>query len=108
MSYIYEDGDLLAQKKFIYEEDLEDCDFIKSLYPSEFMEMQLQIEKICNELEYPGSMMFDVCPDKVRISKICKDICKEHNEFDEKIIQTMLVNEMLRRRIRYRKCKGFC
>ena len=105
MSYVYEDSDFALEKKFICEEDLEDCDFIKSLYPSEFMEMQLQIEKICNELEYPGSMMFDMYLDKVRIIKMCKDICREHNAFDEKIFQIMLVNEMLRRRIRYRKSK---
>lgn len=92
----------------IYEDELDDIDFIKCLYPPELMNMQLLIEEKCNELEYPGSMMFDRYPDKVRITKLCKDMCKGHEGFDEKLVQTMLVNEMLRRRIRYRKCKGIC
>ena len=92
----------------IYDDDLEDIDFIKTLYPLELMEMQLQIELKCNELEYPGSMMFDKYPDKVRITKLCKDMSKAYENFDEKLVQTMLVNEMLRRRIRHRNCRGIC
>lgn len=92
----------------IYDDDLDDIDFIKTLYPPELMEMQLQIELKCNELEYSGSMMFDKYPDKVRIIKLCKDMCRVYENFDEKLVQVMLVNEMLRRRIRHRNCRGIC
>lgn len=89
-----------------YDDDQEDCDFFKSMYPVEIAHMQKVIEDKCNELEYAGSMMFDKYPDRVRVEKMSKDICREGTDFDEKLIQVMLVNEMLRRRIRKRNCYG--
>lgn len=110
MCNIYDDDIDANNKNSIYEEDLEDCDFLKSLYPVEFMEMQMLIEGKCNELEYAGSMMFDKYPDRVRIEKLVKDICRDMPEFDFKLAQVMVVNEMLRRRIRKRNCigRGIC
>lgn len=110
MCNIYDDDIGNYNKNTIFEEDLEDCDFLKSLYPVELMEMQMLIERKCNELEYAGSMMFDKYPDRVRIEKLTKDLCQEMPEFDFKLAQVMIVNEMLRRRIRKRNCigRGIC
>ena len=108
MCNIYDDKECVNCKLSICGDDLEDLEFIKSLYPPELMDMQLLIEERCNVLEYAGSIMFDKYPDKVRIIKMCMDICKTEEGFDEKLIHIMLVNEMLRRRIRYRNCRGIC
>lgn len=89
-------------KLCMYEDEHEDCDFFKSLYPVELMEMQMCIEEKCNELEYPGSMMYDKYPDRIRLEKIAKDMCKNRTEYDDKLMLVMLVNEMFRRRLRRR------
>ena len=109
MCNIYDDNSMY-QRFSSYDEDQEDCDFFKSLYPLSLTDMQRCVEARCDELEYVGSMMFDKYPDRVRIEKMAKDMCVERKEFDDKMIQVMLVNEMLRRRIRKRNCRGrgFC
>ena len=85
---------------FMYEDEQEDVDFFKCLYPVELMEMQMCVEAKCNELEYPGSMMYDKYPDRIRLEKMARDMCGKN--FDDKLMQVMLVNELLRRRIRRR------
>ena len=107
MCNIYdEDETSIYEKNDVYDQVCEDCDFLKSLYPVELMEMQILIEEKCNELEYAGSMMYDKYPDRVRIEKLSKDICRNKQDFDYKLVQVMVVNEMLRRRIRKRKNNG--
>lgn len=109
MCNIYDDN-ISYGKSLTNDEDQEDCDFFKSLYPVQLIDIQRCVERRCDELEYMGSVMFDRYPDRVRIEKMAKDICIEKEDFDENIVQVMLVNEMLRRRIRKRNCRGrgFC
>ena len=102
MSIFYDDENVRVGKFSGLEEDREDLDFFKSLYPVELMEMQMCIEEKCNELEYPGSIMYDQYPDRVRMTKIAKDMCKNKENYDDKLMQVMLINEMLRRRMRRR------
>ena len=82
----------------------------KYLYPPEIKDIQMEIEEICDKMEYDGSMMFDECPDKVTVEKIVKKMCMEGNckkccEEDSKkwfvaLVQVMLCNEMGYRRNR--------
>ena len=44
------------------------------LYPPEIKDIQLEIEEICDKMEYDGSIMFDECPDKVSVERIVKKI----------------------------------
>ena len=90
--------DSIYQKFMDYDDELEDGDFFKSLYPVSIVSMQRSVEKRCDELEYVGSVMFDKYPDKVRIEKMVKDICAEKEDFDDEMVQVLLINEMLRRR----------
>lgn len=110
MCNIYDDENSIYENSLIYDEVQEDCDFFKGLYPPELFEIQMYIEEKCNELEYGGSMMYDKYPDRVRIDKFSMDICAVKTNFDYKLVQVMVVNEMLRRRIRKRNCigKGIC
>lgn len=100
MSILYDD--CMNGKCSAYDENQEDCDFFKCLYPPEIMEMQMRIENKCNELEYVGSVMYDKYPDRIRLEKMSKDMCKENEKYDEKLMQVMLINEMLKRRLRRR------
>lgn len=99
---IYMDDDLLSEEKHKYEGIQEDSDFFKCLYPVELMEMQMCIENKCNELEYPGSIIYDKYPDRVRLEKLAKDMCRDRADFDDNLMQVMLINEIFRRRIRRR------
>ena len=99
---IYNDDNLFSEGYSKYVDSQEDSDFFKCLYPVELMEMQMCIEEKCNELEYPGSMMYDKYPDRVRLEKLSRDMCKDKADFDHKLMQVMLVNEIFRRRIRRR------
>lgn len=80
------------------------------LYPPEVRDIQMEIEEICDKMEYDGSMMFDECPDKVTVERIVKKMCdkdgfnKCYAESDKKwftaLVQVMLCNEMSYRRNR--------
>lgn len=80
------------------------------LYPPEIKDIQMEIEEICDKMEYDGSMMFDECPDKVTVERVVKEICSRNNygnccaDGDRKwftaLIQVMLCNEMGYRRNR--------
>ena len=80
------------------------------LYPPEIKDIQLEIEEICDKMEYDGSIMFDECPDKVTVERVVNEMCSRNNygnccaEGDRKwftaLIQVMLCNEMGYRRNR--------
>ena len=82
----------------------------KYLYPPEIKDIQMEIEEVCDKMEYDGSMMFDECPDKVTVEKIvremcgkgnCKKCCEEDsNKWFVALVQVMLCNEMAYRRNR--------
>ena len=99
---IYMGDDMPDERNSRYGENQEDSDYFKCLYPVELMEMQMCIEEKCNEMEYPGSMMYDKYPDRVRLEKLAKDMCRDRADFDDNLMQVMLINEIFRRRIRRR------
>lgn len=80
------------------------------LYPPEIKDIQLEIEEVCDKMEYDGSIMFDECPDKITIEKIVKEMCnkekyhgcctKESRKWFTALVQVMLCNEMGYRRNR--------
>lgn len=82
----------------------------KYLYPPEIKDIQMEIEEVCDRMEYDGSIMFDECPDKITVERIVKKMCSKNNygnccaEGDRKwftaLIQVMLCNEMGYRRNR--------
>ena len=82
----------------------------KYLYPPEIKDIQMEIEEVCDRMEYDGSMMFDECPDKVTVERVVNEMCSRNNygnccdEGDRKwftaLIQVMLCNEMGYRRNR--------
>ena len=107
MSNMY-DQNSMYRELVGYEEDNEDAQFLKSMYSTDIMGMQLQVEEIMDMLEYNGSIIFDQYPDKVRIMKIADDMGLDKEK--RQLMEVLIINEMLRRRIRRRYCRarGFC
>ncbi|MSS62875.1 hypothetical protein [Velocimicrobium porci] len=56
------------------EEIDKDVDYIKSLYPSDVQLIQREVEEECDKLEYDGSCMFDLYPDRVHLNTIVDKI----------------------------------
>ncbi len=109
MSDIYDDSSMY--KGFVgFAEDSEDAQFLKSMYPPEVMAWQLLVEDALDKLEYDGSIMFDQYPDKVRVMKIADAIAGSGDREKRNLVEVLLINEMLRRRMRRRYCRarGFC
>lgn len=110
MAGFYDDGNSMYRKFSTYDEDRDDAEFLKTLYPVELMDLQLMVEDKCDELEYDGSIMFDQYPDKVRVMRVAEGIANQAGMYDKNLIEVLVINEMLRRRIRRRNCRtrGFC
>lgn len=110
MPGFYDDNNSMYRRFTSFDEDREDGEFMKSLYPVEIMELQLMVEEKCDQLEYDGSLMFDQYPDKVRVLRVAESIWKQSEEYDRNLIEVLVINEMLRRRMRRRNCRvrGFC
>ena len=110
MAGLYDDENSMYRRFSTYDEDREDGEFLKTLYPVEIMELQLMVEDKCDELEYDGSIMFDEFPDKIRVKKVADERAEKADKYDRNLIEVLVVNEMLRRRIRRRNCRarGFC
>lgn len=79
------------------------------LYPLEVKEIQNKIEDACDRLEYDGSFMYDMYPDKVTLERMAGNICgcceckyqeEISNRWMNALIQMMLCNEMSYRRKR--------
>lgn len=110
MPKIFDDDNSMYKSFMSYEEDNEDGEFLKCLYPPELIKIQLLVEEECDKLEYDGSIMFDQYPDKIRLLKIVDRVEKKTESVDRNLLEIMVINEIMRRRIRRRHCRlrGFC
>lgn len=67
----------------LYETELEyerDMKRMKELYPKEVKKILICVEDQCDELEYPGSMMYDESPDRLMLEKIVDKIYRRLQE----------------------------
>lgn len=116
------------------EENELDWEKLKELYPKTAKMILGSVEDICNQMEYEGSAMFDAMPDKNRIKDLAMQIqtkleeklaaeaeeepsdlytmsqppcrnCRPQPNFLGDFIETMLYQEMHRRRCRNRRCR---
>ena len=133
----YMEGEPDTELACCYEADHEterDLERMKTLYPDLAKELFPQIEQVCDQMEYEGSLMYDECPDPVMVRKLTAGIYEavkdryqppegedkeetlavnretyrryppEQNWLSD-LIQTLLVDEMFRRRCRRRNCR---
>ncbi len=116
------------------EENERDWQRLKDMYPEIAKIILIEVERVCDSMEYEGSMMFDTMPDRVRIRMLTDDIydkvkdlypVEETNDQDDMFsmnqegrrryppgqnwlgdfIQVLLFQEMHHRRCRHRGCR---
>jgi len=98
------------------EEDEQDADLLKHLYPIEARRLWPEVEDICDQLEYDGSIMFDECPDKNQVMRKVHSVCRrtvpediwtgmtpEEQKRMQDMAEMLLYQEMCRRRRRRRR-----
>ena len=99
-----------------YDEKAErtDLEYMKSLYPDLPKRILPYVEEECDRMEYTGSVMFDVYPDKLQLrimcNRICENVKKQEKMFagEERMLnlaEVLLYQEIYRRRGEQRKRK---
>lgn len=91
-------------------EDEMDAKRLRELYPILARRLQPYVEKTCNHLEYPGSMMYDEYPDRLSLLRKAQEVWESAargEDFGENgptweqtrdLIGVLLLQEMMRRR----------
>lgn len=104
------------------EEIEQDCAYMKGLCKKSIRMLRREVEEECDKLEYDGSCMFDLYPDRIHLSHFvdhiycrCKkkglkhigecETCEEN--WVKILIEIMLYDEMQMRRMRYRNRKRY-
>ena len=93
-----------------------DLDRMKEMYPMEIRKVQELVEEECDKMEYEGSLMFDVFPDKIALQLMAAGIAGEFTKkypdsYPEEgrllrdMIEVVLYHEIMYRRNRYRNHK---
>ncbi len=93
-----------------------DYSYMKYLYPKIPKQISSFVEEVCDQMEYEGSMMFDMYPDKIALqlkaSEIMGDFRKKYpdthpgeDELLRSLIEVVLFHEIMYRRNRYRNHK---
>ncbi|MCD8366258.1 MAG: hypothetical protein LUC83_10740 [Clostridiales bacterium] len=104
---------------FLDEEEYErDCRRLQRMYPQDARRIQAVVERECDKMEHEGSMMFDEYPDRLLVRLLCRSIYRELCDSDGggdrapdrndpflQLIEVMLMQEIYRRRCRYRRCR---
>lgn len=76
----------------------EDREYIKQMYPAKARLILALVEDECDKLEYEGSPMFAVFPDKESALKIARDIYQRIGDADNKeIVETMNIRNPYQR-----------
>ena len=85
--------------------ELQDYEYMKSMYPATARRIYPYIERACDRLEYNCSMMYDEYPDRLQLDLLIKQIYDkvkgtENNpgEWLKDLIQVMLCQEIYKRR----------
>lgn len=79
---------------------------IKSYYPKTALRVQEKVEEVCDQMDYPGSPIYDEYPDRFTLDHICRRIAGEMETGDlavsslEELVQVLLFQEIHRRRCR--------
>ena len=86
--------------------------YLRAMYPMRAKLILVMVEDACDRLEYEGSPMFAVYPDKVAMFSIAKKIYEKicYKDADETLlhmIEIMVCHEFYIRRCRYRKRRKY-
>ena len=110
---VFEKRFILPELQLVDEKELEeDREYLMEMYPAKAKLIMVMIEDAANKLEYEGSPMFAMYPDKETVLGISRDIYNKisYNNTDENLkhlIEVMLLNEFYVRRSRYKRRRKF-
>lgn len=93
-----------------------DNTYLKYLYPKITRQISEFVEEECDKMEYEGSLMFDLFPDKTALQIMAAGITEEfkkkypnaypgENKLLRDMIEVVLFHEIMYRRNRYRNHK---
>lgn len=90
----------------------EDREYLMQMYPARARLIMVMVEDACDRLEYEGSPMFAVYPDRETVLDISRRIYDKvkYNDTDNNLrylIDVMLCNEFFFRRSRYKRRRKF-
>lgn len=90
----------------------EDRAYLRAMYPMRAKMILVMVEDACDRLEYEGSPMFAMYPDKMTMLAIARKIYDKvsYKEADETLlhmIEIMVCHEFYIRRCRYRKRRKY-
>jgi len=104
---------MLPELQVVDERELEeDREYLMQMYPAKARLIMVMIEDACDKLEYEGSPMFAMYPDRETILNLAKKIYEKikYNDTDENLkylIEVMMFNEFYVRRSRYKRRRKF-
>lgn len=100
----YKKGNLMTSSMIM--PDVED-DYdreLSYLMPVRAREIQWMVNSICDQMEYDGSLMYDIYPDRILVEKKVNEICEKIQLSEHKmLVQVMLCKEMAFRRERRKR-----
>ena len=90
----------------------EDREYLRAMYPVRAKMILVMVEDACDKLEYEGSPMFAMYPDKMTMLKIAKQIYDKvrYKDVDDTLlhlIEVMVCHEFYIRRCRYKKRRKY-
>lgn len=103
----------MPELQMIDEKELErDREYLMEMYPARARIIMVLIEDACDKLEYDGSPMYAMYPDRETVYGISKQIYDKvrYNDTDHNLkhmIDVMLCNEFFVRRSRYKRRRKF-
>ncbi len=109
----YEKRLMMPELQLVDEKELEeDREYLMRMYPAKARLIMVMVEDECDRLEYQGSPMFAMYPDKETILGISKKIYdkvsyRDDDESLKHMIDIMLCNEFFVRRSRYKRRRKF-
>ncbi len=104
---------MLPELQMVDERELEaDREYLMQMYPAKARIIMVMIEDACDRLEYEGSPMFALYPDREFILNLAGRIYDKikYNDTDENLkylIEVMMFNEVYVRRSRYKRRRKF-
>ena len=104
---------MIPELQLVDERELEeDREYLRRMYPARARLIMVMIEDECDRLEYEGSPMFAMYPDKETMLGIARKIYNKvrHNDVDDNLkhmIEVMLCDEFFVRRSRYKRRRKF-
>ncbi|MGN0367728.1 MAG: hypothetical protein ACI4EK_03015 [Wujia sp.] len=90
----------------------EDREYLRTMYPMRAKMILVMVEEACDKLEYEGSPMFMLYPDRVEMMRIAQEIFDKvsYTDTDDTLlhmIQVMVCHEFYIRRCRYKKRRRY-